>query len=146
MSSNRHDPEGWAESELSEDIPQEARWLVIRQFWRDCINGWTPETISQIPAAQRAVASGADPTDLVQAMRAAAYEVVFSVLSTIDDGHDPEAPADAPGWVLTEVRFVDPTGAGVNWTEQPTGRIVSGLHEDILGADPSGREGADLWD
>ncbi|GAA4993065.1 hypothetical protein GCM10023205_77170 [Yinghuangia aomiensis] len=26
-----------------------------------------------------------------------------------------------------------------------TGRVLTGLHEDILAVDPSGHDGADLW-
>ncbi|TCC65376.1 hypothetical protein E0H73_00010 [Kribbella pittospori] len=132
------DPEGWAESELREDSPQEARWLVLRGIWRD-IDGWTVDTIAAVPAAQRAVAAGADPADVAQAMRSAAYEAAYGVLSRVDEGYDPEAPTDAPGWSLVEIRF-DESDEGT-----PSGRVVGGLHESILTADPSGREGADLW-
>jgi hypothetical protein len=38
------DPEGQARSELGEDIPQEARWLVIRDLWSSII--------AQIPRIQ----------------------------------------------------------------------------------------------
>jgi len=132
------DPEGWAESELREDIAQEARWLVLRRIWRE-IDSWTVDTIAGVPAAQRAVAAGADPADVAQAMRSAAYDAAFSVLVRVDEGYDPEAPPDAPGWLLTEIRF-DDSDEGT-----PSGRDVGGLHESILSADPSGREGADLW-
>ncbi len=39
---------------------------------------------------------------------------------------------------LAEIRFHD------GGEREPSGRIVDGLHEDVLGADPSGWEGADL--
>jgi hypothetical protein len=133
------DPEGWARSELEEDLPQEARWLVARRVWLDCINSWTADTVALIPAVQRAVDAGAAPSDVAQAMRVAAYEAAFGVLSLIDEGYDPGAPEDAPGWALVEVRF-----DGREESEL-SGRILDGLHEDVLGADPSGREGADLW-
>lgn len=57
------------------------------------------------------------------------------MLSVLDEGYDPQAPADAPGWQLME------TGAA---SKQLTGRDVRGLHEDILSLDPSGREGSGL--
>jgi hypothetical protein len=132
------DPESWARSELSEDIPQEARWLLIRQLWTRCIDQWTPESMGTIPAAQRAVDAGADPQDIAQSMRAAAYAAVHSTLYAID-GPDIDAPPDAPSWALMEIRLGD------NDEEIQTGRHVGGLHESILSADPSGREGADLW-
>ena len=58
------------------------------------------------------------------------------MLSVLDEGHDPEAPGDAPGWQLME------TGAA---SDELTGRDVGGLHESILSLDPSGREGSDLF-
>jgi hypothetical protein len=132
------DPESWARSELSEDIPQEARWLLLRQLWTKCIDEWTPESITRIPAAQRAVAAGANPQDVAQAMRAAAYSAVHGVLYAID-GPDLSAPEDAPSWVLMEVRRDD------DYEEIQTGRHVGGLHESILSADPSGSDGTELW-
>ena len=134
------DPEEWAASELEEDLAQEARWLAIRHVWPDAIDSWTADNVRLVPAAQRAVAAGADPEDVARAMRAAAYDAAFAVLSRIDEGCDPLAPEDAPGWELVEIRY-DAAGDGA-----PTGREVGGLHESLLGADPSGREGADLWE
>jgi hypothetical protein len=134
------DPEGWAQSELQGDIPQEARWLILRRIWAECIDGWTADDLSAVPAARRAVDAGAAPEDVVRAMRAAAYEAAFGVLALIDEGYDAEAPADAPGWRLNEVRF-DEAEDGL-----PSGRVVAGLHESVLSADPSAREGADLWE
>ena len=61
-----------------------------------------------------------------------AYESVFGVLNAIDDEYDPEVDDDPlPGWRLMEL---DPQG-------DLTGRDVGGLHESILGMDPTGREG-----
>jgi hypothetical protein len=132
------DPEGWAHSEAEENIAQEARWLVLRSLLQQCVNGWNDSTLTRVPAAQRAVDAGAAPKDVALAMRAAAYEAVFGVLSLIDDGFDSGAPDDAPGWMLREVRY-DAEGDVVL-----TGRAVGGLHEDIRAADPSGQVGSDL--
>jgi hypothetical protein len=134
------DAQGWAESELREDIAQEARWLVVRHLWRTAIDCHKPGTVTRTPSAARAVAAGANPVDVAQAMRAAAYEAVFTVLDTVDEGYDPAAPQDAPGWRLMELRFDHADDDGTL-----SGRNVGGLHEDILMADPSGRDGADLW-
>lgn len=86
------------------------------------------------PITARLLAEGASREAITQALRLAAYTAVFTVLHRIDEGHDPDAPDDAPGWSLIEV-----TG-----DETPTGRDVGGLHEDLLSLDPSGREGADF--
>ena len=54
----------------------------------------------------------------------------------IDEGYDPDAPHDSPGWALTE------TSAD---SETITGRAVGGLHESLLQVDPEGREAAESW-
>ena len=61
---------------------------------------------------------------------------MFAVLSILDEGYDPDAPEDAPGWRLLE---------GEAESDQLTGRDVGGLHEDTLTLDPSRREGSDLF-
>ncbi len=53
----------------------------------------------------------------------------------IDEGYDPDAPDDAPGWTLME------TDSGDN----ATGRRVGGLHESLPEFDPNGIEAADFW-
>jgi hypothetical protein len=84
-------------------------------------------------AIARLLRLGAQREDIASIARMVAYEAVFGVLSVIDDGLDPEHLDDEslPGWLLIED---DPTNG-------PTGRVVGGLHEDILMMDPSGREG-----
>jgi len=129
------DPEGWARSELSEDIPQEARFLFLRSLWADTINGLTPQAALKLPAAQRLVAAGASIDDVVTVMRAAAYEAAFGVVMRLDEGEDSSAPDDSPGWTLMETRG-----------DTLTGRLMDALHEDLLMLDPGGREGGDLWE
>jgi hypothetical protein len=88
--------------------------------------------VDNLPAAQRAIDSGADPQDLARIARAAAYETAFAMLSLLAG----DEPAEGlPTWALEEI---DARG-------QPTGRHLGGLDEDLLGLDPSGREGRDLW-
>jgi hypothetical protein len=129
------DPESWARSEVSEGIPHQARFLILRRLWRDVDRWAAPDALDRLPAARRLLDAGVDRTDLVGVVRAAAFEAVLDVVVAIDEGHDPEAPEDCPGWQLVE------TDADGN----PTGREVGGLHEDFLTVDPSGQEGGDLW-
>lgn len=131
------DPAGWARSEIQENIAQQARYLFLRRLWPEAIDGWRdPAVISRVPATARVLGQGANPSDLSRALRLAAYEAVFTVLSILDEGYDPDAPEDAPDWRLME------TGPP---SDQLTGRDVGGLHEDILTLDPSGLEGSDLF-
>jgi len=127
------DPEGWAKSEIVEDIAQQARFVFLRSLWREAIDGWAAG-LERLPSGRRLLEGGAERSDLEKLARVAAYEAVFTVLNRLDEGHDPDAPVDSPGWSLLE-------RAG----DDLTGRPVDGLHESILTLDPSGREGADLY-
>lgn len=130
------DPLDLIKSELMEDIPQLARFVLLRSLWHGAINGWgEPGSLDQLPSAQRLLAAGADQKDLVCLVRAVAYEAVFATLDELDTGGDVNASGVEAGWVVME--------SGEDGS--PTGRALSGLHEDLLTMDPSGREGADLW-
>jgi hypothetical protein len=131
------DPEGWAQSELSEDIAQEAAWLLVRAIWTRCINGLTPDNVHRYAPAHRAIEAGASVEDVIQAMRGYAYEAAFGLLYLLDEG-DPQAPDDAPGWILDEVRYDGERNA------HRTGRALNSVYESLLSADPSGLEGTDL--
>jgi hypothetical protein len=131
------DPAAWARSEVTENIAQQARRLVLRRLWPRAIDGWRDIAVLQrLPVTARLLGQGADPADLSRALRLAAYEAVFTVLSIVDEGYDPGAPHDAPGWRLME------TEPG---SDQLTGRDIGGLHESILSLDPSGNEGSDIY-
>jgi hypothetical protein len=97
----------------------EDRERVLGELW-STIRSLNPQSIQNYPAAARAVASGASAEDVALAMTASAYEAVFGAL-----------------YVLTgEEDIRDLAGSGA----------VSGLYEDLLGSDPTGREGSDLFE
>lgn len=144
------DAEPWVRSEIAEDIPQLARYLVLRSLWPDHIDAWARNAGTWIGhavkaadsqpdggfaeagrAVGRALAAGVSMTDLGAIARMIAYETAFGVLDHIDEGHDPTAGDDAPGWRLVET---DADGAA-------TGRLIIGLHEDILAMAPRGDTG-----
>jgi hypothetical protein len=96
------DPSGWADSELTEDIAQEARWLVIRQIRAGIdLLVENPRSIAEVAML---LDSGADETLVRAAVKAISREVAFSTSAVIDEGCDPDAPEDAPGWLLMETR------------------------------------------
>jgi hypothetical protein len=134
------DHESWADSERRDDIPQEARWLILRALW-STIDVFAHEGMRAAPAGARLLAAGADPGDLSRAMRYAAMSGVFGALVTIDEMTARDVPRNAPGWLLMETRYDPDAGDYV-----PTGRTVGGLHESLNSADPSGREGSDLFE
>ncbi|MGW3891812.1 hypothetical protein ACWD69_24245 [Micromonospora chokoriensis] len=130
-------PEEWARSEIGENIPQLARFMVLRALWREGISTWMDaSSLSDVSAAQRLIEAGADPHDVLLVARAGAYEAVFAAVGVLDAGGDPDARESDPGWHLME------TDAECN----PTGREIGGLHESLRETDPAGNEGADLWE
>ena len=130
------DAEAWAKSEVSEDLPHLARVMLLRSLWRGPIDGWAdPGAFDQLPAAQRLLAAGANKKDLVRLARAVAYEAVFATLDELDSGSDVNVSGVDVGWIVME--------SGEDGA--PTGRALSGLHEDLLTMDPSGRAGAEFW-
>ena len=106
-----------------------ARAELFRVAWGD-IRGWREDNLANLPAAQRAIDAGAAPADVALAMSAAAYEAVFTLMFALDEGADPNGQPGRQLWAL-----VDPSD----------GRRIAGLHEEVLMADPSGREGGDLF-
>ncbi|MFL9680564.1 MULTISPECIES: hypothetical protein [Streptomyces] len=126
----------WARSEIEEDQPQLARFVLLRALWRGAIDGWAdPGALEQIAVARRLLDAGADRDDLELLARAVAYEAVFATVDELDRGADANVSGGHAGWVVVE--------SGEDGA--PTGRRLSGLHEDLLTMDPSGRDGADLW-
>ncbi|MGP4105137.1 hypothetical protein [Nonomuraea sp. KM90] len=130
------DAPDWARSEIDENLPQMARFMLLRSLWRGAIDGWAgPGALEQVAAARRLLDAGADRGDLVLLARAIAYEAVFATVDELDCGGDVNVSGVVVGWVVME--------SGEDGS--PTGRLLSGLHEDLLTTDPSGRDGADLW-
>ncbi|MER6569833.1 hypothetical protein ABT288_27500 [Streptomyces sp. NPDC001093] len=130
------DASDWARSEIVENQPQLARFVLLRSLWRGAIDGWADQgALEQVAAARRLLDAGADRNDLVLLARAVAYEAVFAVVDELDCGGDVNVSGVDVGWVVTE--------SGNDGSS--TGRPLAGLHEDLLTMDPSGREGADLW-
>ncbi|MFK0258249.1 hypothetical protein [Streptomyces sp. NPDC090445] len=129
------DAPDWARSEIDEDRPQLARFVLLRSLWRGAIDGWAdPGALEQVAAARRLLAAGADRDDLVLLARAIAYEAVFVALDELDCGGDVNVSGVDAGWAVME--------SGEDG--RPTDRPLSGLHEDLLTMDPSGRDGADM--
>ncbi len=117
------DPERWADSELTENIPQLARFRFLRGIW-SIIDEQGPSTGPVFEtgeaARDRLEALGATPEDLRAFARMVAFETLSSALYFLDDpASDGDVPG-LPGWALVE------TAGG-----EPTGRLVQGLYEDM---------------
>lgn len=130
------EPGTWASSEITEGIPQQARYLVLRRIWATTLTPWR-ETgmLRRNGALAQLLDQGADEELLAEALRGVIFNTVSDLIMVIDEGRDPDAPDSAPGWTLAE------TGSeGI-----VTGRYVGGLHESLLDVDPNGVEATDFW-
>jgi hypothetical protein len=90
-----------------------------------------PAFLAAQQAVRRILAAGADPEDLREVARAIFLHTAFDAVHTVDEGHDPEAGEGMPGWLLAEV------GADLVLT----GRVIPGLHEDLLTTEPDEADG-----
>ncbi|MCF7752140.1 hypothetical protein KQ945_15370 [Bacillus subtilis subsp. subtilis] len=119
-------PRDWVRSELSEDIAQFARFLVLRDVHQlaDDVEGTLSDMTHDRPDLQASVETlraALEPSALHALLLAYGRALGNGFVMVLDEG--PAAQdADMPGWQLME------TGAD----GAPTGRAVQGLHEDYL--------------
>jgi hypothetical protein len=136
------DPEDWARSEVSEDIAQLARFLVLNRIRADCLEKWTrpgeldnlaryDDDFGTLLAELRA--AGLKDDLIARFAQKAAAKAAFDVVHVIDEGYDADAPRDMPTWSLEEG---DSEG-------ELTGRNVVGLHESFFEFDPTRRQSND---
>jgi hypothetical protein len=135
------EPGVWVESEITEDIAQMARFLILRRLWNDLdawhsdSRIWVEREIAETEkkpensfseaglALKRMVEAGVSLEDIGKVAQMVAYEATFNVLNLIDECGDPdEEGEDLPGWMLVET----------NAEGAMTGRAVIGLHEDLF--------------
>jgi hypothetical protein len=94
------------------------RRRVVQDLWEH-IRALNLENVGNYPAAARLIEAGADPSEVIRAMSAAAYEATFNTLFVLTSEEDIQELAESG--------------------------VVNGLHEDLLSADPAGHEGSDLF-
>lgn len=139
------DPEGWARSQIAEGINQLARYLFLRQAWGLVVDesdaDWIERHIKRAEAKPREPyagvglalkalrARGAEGDEILDLVRGVQAELLFDLCYLLDEGGDHEAEALGVEWGLVEI---DQEG-------RPRERI-DGLHESVLGTDPTGRE------
>jgi hypothetical protein len=132
------DPEGWARSEVVEGIPQLARYLFLRQAWRNVASeddsGWIESRIRRseshpdepyagvghaLKQLRGRGATDEEITDLVRGMQA---ELLFQFCYLLEDPGDVEREVANVEWALVQV----------DEAENVLKRL-SGLHESVLG-------------
>ena len=140
------DPVGWVASEMTENIPQVARFLFLHEIRSRIINQYSYDGRTEpIPtnmrpadvqakgeaAYQRLVDAGADPKDIEAVAHGEVCRTVWDFICLLDGvlGSEYEDIEDAPRWMLAEV--TGPLGEG-----EFTGRCLDGLHESFAGLYP----------
>src|SRR4249920_877561 len=104
------DPEGWARSQISENIAQLARFLVLRRVRKLCLEKWMRFDLDKLARydedfqdlLERLRAAGLKDAEIAQFAQKVAAIAAWDVVEVIDEGHDPDAPATMPGWSLEE--------------------------------------------
>ncbi|GGS76936.1 hypothetical protein ACFFV7_07880 [Nonomuraea spiralis] len=130
------DLHGVVMSDLEGGAPEFARFILLRRIWIDLIREWGQnDSLVRLRTVERLVDQGAELDDISRLAQAIAYETAFGILYLLDLGQDSEM-GDTSGWRLVET---DSNG-------NATGRSINGLHESLLGVDPTEAEGMDFLD
>ena len=139
-------PEDWAHSQVTEDIPQLARFLFLKQAWSSVLEegdtAWIADAIrsAQIEpnapyaglgaALARCEAAGASADDLTEIARCVQAQLLFAIAYILEGPPDDLDIAVDVSWGLFET---DEHG-------HPTKHRIGDLHESVLELDPTGRE------
>ena len=139
------DPEARAHSQTTDGIPQLARFLFLRQAWRaivsegDCtwidreIAGGAERSSGPYAGIGQALARlrnlGAADDDIVDLVRGMQASLLFSLCYLLEDPGDVEPEVEGICWALVQTDEDDNILG-----------FISGLHESVLGSDPTGRE------
>ena len=142
------DPEGWAESQVEEGIPQYARYVFLRQAWEGVIGdgdtSWIDTLVEESEgdprgpgagaghALKRMLATGASREDIAEVVRVMQWQTLAELAYQLADPSVVEYPSEElpeVHWALFET---DEDGKPLH--------PIDGLHESVLDLDPSGRE------
>jgi hypothetical protein len=135
--------EMWVRSEISENIPQLSRYLLLRSIWKDAVHPWLQpgyverelqntdwlaglEPLIDIEStADQILQSGLDQQVLAKFACFVAALTANMIASTLDGYND--LPLNAPAFVIQET----------NGSDELTGYQIDGLHESFLDPDVS---------
>ena len=137
------DPESWANSQLAERIPQLAIFSFAKSLWNGVMpeddDKWIDQEIEWArsrprdpcaqsgPALEEMLAKGVSRKAIVDLVRVFQYSALYHACSILDGSRVEDVPIT--DWTLHQV---DEEGKDV--------AIIQGLHEVLLGMDPTGRE------
>jgi len=139
------DPESWAHSEISEEIPQLARFVFLKGAWEriapDDDTIWIDNMLRNVPpdstapyagaahSIRRMLKSGVSKSVIAELVRSTQAEFLFGLCCMMDDPGSVDGNDGHVDWAFVEL---DSDG---NY-----GRTINGLHESVLETDPTGRE------
>ena len=141
------EPELWAESQLSEGIPQLLRYMFLKQAWEYVVpeedTSWIQNEINRSKtnpndpysglgiALERCLNKGASKSDIIEIARCLQAEMIFNL------GYLIGGPAYSMNEKLQDVSWglfqIDDEG-------RPFGPQIDGINESVLEFDPTGRE------
>ncbi len=136
-------PEEWARSQMTEGIPQLARFLFLRQAWRGVVSPSDPtwidaslqgyKTNPDAPyapvgkAIETLQAKGATEQELTELVRGMQAELLFNLCCLVEGPGEVEEEVSDVAWGLFLLDDED----------QPV-QSIEGLHESVLETDPAG--------
>jgi hypothetical protein len=88
-------------------------------------------------AIDRILKKGIDPRDLTDVVRDAQWDVLYNLLTLLENGDHGIEDLQERVPVVADWRLCE-----IDADERPTGRLLQALHEDIGDFDPTGRGGA----
>ena len=96
------EPEEWVQSELEEEIPQLARFTVLKALYRDAVGPWLDfdRLVNDVPVAAALKREGVSRERLTALAGCAAINALYACLYRLAEGYDPDADPQAPGWAL----------------------------------------------
>ncbi len=139
-------PRAWAHSQVTEGIPQLARFLFLKQAWSNVVSegntAWIENAIKSAQvrpddpyaglgaALAQCKAAGASPDDLTEIARCVQAQLLFAIAYLLEGPPDDLDIDVDVSWGLFET---DEHG-------HPTKNRIGDLHESVLELDPTGRE------
>lgn len=110
------DPEGWARSQINENIPQLARFLFLKQAWKLVVRDNDSSWISEMhqfdsnkpggdagPAIARLLAAGGRKDDLTKIVRVMQWRLLSGLWQLLDDPGNIDSEAGDIAWRLFQV-------------------------------------------
>jgi len=139
-------PESWARSQIREEIPQLARYLVLRSMW-DCVTPtkytrWVDRDLKETsdPAYKKALedmlSAGVSREAITCVVRYKEAEALREFSYVLEDYSSPPRnsdPTTGDAYIRWSLRQLDEKG-------NPTGRPIDGLHESFWSTDPEAKE------